>query len=897
MTSVPIWCPQAFKPVASNAYNRTGSHLLRLIAICMADISKRLEKAGKFLQKGKVDSALEEYLSILDVDPGNDKVRHTAADLFLQINRPEEAGSLLSELFDRELAVGDNARAAVTFKKLARVAPPKLGQILRFAQAAERNGSRREAIEAYNTAVNGFLQQGRENEALSAMRRMVALDPDPRNMKRLADMASKLQDRETAADVLVKLAIAEEEEGRSAFAWFERAHQQDPGNPHAAFHYGKALFDKGEVERALRAFEPAATAQNSLPEHRKAFALALLAAHRPKDAQPILWQLYLKTPARLDEMGVLLGELLKQQNYKEALELARKIDTQQQRLGTRKEFAEFLRDISAAHPSDAEFLVYLSELFNATNREHDYCETLIQLFQLRYAAGDFSRAADALDRATDADPYLEGSERRLELLHGKIDSNRYRNIASRLQKAGAEPAMDEREEPREELKVLSESEGEPTLLEDLMLQAEIFMQYSMRSKAMERLERIQKLFPHEEKKSEKLRQLYVSAGIVPQYGKASSASAAKAAPEQTVQSISAPAGSAPASGGDGAVDSFARITEITRNIYRQSNVKGVLFAAVNDIGRHWGASRCVAGLCNPGKPPSAALEYCAPGVKQSEVMAIVRLIGVLQGLAVQRGSVVIEDVVKAPELQPLGEHLKALDLKSVLACPLTDGDQHVGILILEQTDTRKSWPSADVVVLKTIADQMVLAVNNAKLRNLMKTLAVTDEQSGLLKRSSYVDVMMTEVKRSLQQNVPMTVMLLNFGKVSVLSREGGEGALETLMQNLGQSIVANIRQTDIAIRYDRTTIALILGDTKDANSSFVIDKFRKVIAGEKVPGTENQVSMTVGIAGAVIQKEYDPVDIVTEVINRAEHALEVANSKGPNSAHAMAPIYESAAIA
>jgi len=889
--------PQAFKVAATNAYNRTGAHFPSLIADLMADISKRLDKAEKYLQKGKVDSALEEYLSILDVDPGNDKVRHTAADLFLQTNRNAEAAALLSELFDRELALGDNTRAGVTYKKLARIAPPKLGQTLRFAQAAERSGYRKEAIEAYTAVVTGFLQEGRENEALSAMRRMAALDPDPRNLKRLGDLASKLNDRETAAEVMLKLGVAEEGEGRSAFTLFERAYQQDPGNPNTAFQFGKALFDKGEVERALQVFETAASVQNSLPEHRKAYALALLAAHRPKEAVAILWQLYLKTPARLDEMGVLLGELLKQQNYKEALELARKIDTQQQRLGTRKEFAAFLRDITESHPPDADFLVYLSELFNATNREHDYCDALIQLFQLRYAAGDFNRAADALDRATDADPYLEGSERRLELLRGKIDSNRYRNIASRLQKAGAEPAMDDqKDEPREDLKVLVETEGEPTLLEDLMLQAEIFMQYSMRAKAMERLERIQKLFPHEEKKSEKLRQLYVSAGIVPQYGKASSESKV-ASPALTVESISAPAGSAPAFGGEGAVDSFARITEITRNIYRQSNVKGVLFAAVNDIGRHWGASRCVAGLCNPGKPPSAALEYCAPGVKQSDVMAIVRLIGVLQGLAVQHGSVVIEDVPKAPELQPLGEHLKALDLKSVLACPLTDGDQQVGVLILEQTDTRKSWPSADVVVLKTIADQMVLAVNNAKLRNLMKTLAVTDEQSGLLKRSSYIDVMMTEVKRSLQQNVPMTVMLLNFGKVSVLSREGGEGALETLMQNLGQSIVANIRQTDIAIRYDRTTIALILGDTKDTNSSFVIDKFRKVIAGVKVPGTENQISMTVGIAGAVIQKEYDPVDIVTEVINRAEQALDVAHSKGPNSSHALAAIYESAAIA
>jgi GGDEF domain-containing protein len=250
-----------------------------------------------------------------------------------------------------------------------------------------------------------------------------------------------------------------------------------------------------------------------------------------------------------------------------------------------------------------------------------------------------------------------------------------------------------------------------------------------------------------------------------------------------------------------------------------------------------------------------------------------------------------------PELAPIQQHLKQLEIKSVLASPLIDCDEHVGILILEQTDNLRQWRSTDIVVLKTIAEQMVLAVNNAKIRNLMKTLAVTDEKSGLLKRSSYIDLMMAEVRRSLQQNAAMTLMLLNFGKAGVLAREAGEAAVEGLMQGVGQSVCASIRQTDTAIRYDRTSIALILGDTKDTNAFFVIDKLRKVFANVKVPGTENPISMTVGIAGAVMHKEYDPVDIVTEVINRAEQALDVALAQGPNSAHALAPTTESAVVA
>jgi len=858
----------------------------------MADISKRIEKAEKYLQKGKVESALEEYLSVLDDDPGNDGARHTAADLFMQLNRGTEASALLSELFDRQIAASDNARAALTYKKLARIGPPKLGQTLRFAEVSERSGSRREALEAYNIAIEGFLGESRENEALSALRRVASIEPDQENLKRLAELSAKLKDVKTAGDSFLKIGISEEKDGHIGFPWYERAYQQDPANSEIGFRYGRGLLDKGDIKGAVEVLEPTANGQGSLPEHREAYAMALVAAHRPLDAYPILWALQEKSPGKLEDIGALIGELLVGQHYEQALELARKLEGQQQRLGARREFITFLRDVTKTHPPDAAFLEYLVELFNSANREHDYCDALIQLFQLRYASGDFLRAADALDRAAEVDPYLEGLERRLELLRGKIDANRYRAIANRLQHAGAETTAGEEEKA-------VETESEPTILEDLMLQAEIFLQYSMRSKAVERLGRIQKLFPREEERTEKLRQLYLNAGLVPEYedepGEEDAASAAAAAKPEAAAAPSQNA--APSLHGEDAVDNFARVTEITRNIYRQSNVKGVLFAAVNDIGRHWKASRCIAGLCNPGKPPSAALEYCAPGVKQSDVMSIVRTIAVLQNLAMQRGSVAIENVSAAPELAGVQQHTKAADVKSVLASPLCDGDEHVGILILEQTDRQRQWRATDMVVLKTIADQMVLAVNNAKLRNLMKTLAVTDEKSGLLKRASYLDVMMAEVKRSLQTTAAMTLMLLNFGKASTLAREAGEAAMEGMMQSIGQSVCANIRQTDTAVRYDRTTIALVLGDTKDTNAFFVVDKMRKVLANVKIPGTENAISVTVGIAGAVIQKEYDAVDIVTEVINRAEQALDVAISQGPNSAQALAPLAETAAVA
>ena len=71
-----------------------------------ADITRRIDKAEKLLQKGKTPDALAEYLLVLQDDPGNDNVRQLAADLCLSVNKGGLAVQLMGELFDRQVAAG-----------------------------------------------------------------------------------------------------------------------------------------------------------------------------------------------------------------------------------------------------------------------------------------------------------------------------------------------------------------------------------------------------------------------------------------------------------------------------------------------------------------------------------------------------------------------------------------------------------------------------------------------------------------------------------------------------------------------------------------------------------------------------------------------------------------------
>ncbi len=862
----------------------------------MADISKRLEKAEKYLQRSKPEAALEEYLNILADEPRSIQVLQAAADLSVLLDRRQQAVDLFSTLLEQEFEAGESAKGSVTYKKLYKITTPTPTQTFQYAQLTEKR-DRKEALDAYTSALQGFERQKKDKQALAACKRIVELSPTIENLQLTAEKASALGEGKTAATNFVQLGLLQDQESPgSGFPSYERAYNFDQLNFQAIYLYGRGLFSRNAVTECLAVLEPVVTKVKGLPELRELYAHALMAAKRPAEAEPFTWEAFEKDPQQLEEVASLVGVYLDINDTRGALELARKLEAHETAAGRRREFITSMYEMSDRRLATLGFTEYLVKLFDTANREHEYSNTLLKLFQLYYSAGKYGQAGETLDRAAELDPYEPGHAKRLEMLRGRIDDHAYSRIANRFHRTENKSEAPPAAQPAPEMAAPTRGESEPTVLEDFILQAEIYLQYGMRSKALERIERVSKLFPREEQKNEKLRHLYISAGFTPVYQVAEAAARA-AAPESAPKEKAAAAAPppSPAAYAENAVDNFARVTEITRNIYRQANVKSVLFTAVNDIGRHYSASRCVAGLCTVGKPPSAALEYCAPGVKQSDVMAIVKLIGLTQQLAAN-GVVNIPNAKASRELAPAAEHIHALNIESILAVPLLDSGEQSGILILEQT-TPRQWQQTDVVVLRTIAEQMVLAVSNVRLRTLMKTLAVTDEKSGLLKRPSYLDVLLSEVRRSLQQKTPLTLMLLHFGKASAMVKELGEPAVESLMQQIGQSIASHIRQNDVAIRYDLTTIALVLADTTEKNAFLVVDKMRKVLAPTKIPGSERTPPISAGIAEAVLQEKFDAVDMVTEVINRVESALEMARTEGGNKAHSLAPVIQPNGVA
>jgi tetratricopeptide (TPR) repeat protein len=842
-----------------------------------AEVGKRLERAEKLLQKGKTPEALEEYLLVLRDDPENDVVRQLTADLCLSLSRNAEAVKLLGELFERQVTAGDATRASLTYKKLVRHGSPTWQQKFRFGQLLE-GSNKKLAVGTYEAALLDLTKLGKKQEAAEVLDRIVAIEPSQANLLRVAELASELGNRKVAAGAFQRVALAAAVEGADPAQWYERAYQEDASDISIALAYAKSLLLKGQVGAAIFILEPQINAGPVPLEFREAYTDALVAAGRFTEAEPLVWGLFEQNPARVQQVIGLIGSFLDGEQDEDAVALARKLEQFQRRRGERRQFTAIMEDVTATRRPSSQMLEFLSELYNSSNRESDYCSTLLKLFDLYCSTAEFAKAAECLDRSAEVDPYEPGHLKRLDMIKGKVDESRYKVIAARFSSAA---------KPVDEPVHVDERTLGASTLQDLMLQAEILVQYGMRNKAVERLQRIQELFPREEERNEDLQRLYMSAGVTPRY--AGSAPLPPGAPTPAPVAATSPA---PVPDPAADVRTFTRVAEITRKLYHQTTAPAVLSTAVKEIGMQWETTRCIAVMGKAGLPSTAMDEFCAEGTKRLSTGSVGELITSLHNALEGHDPLAIQDAAGEPSLQGAKSALTEAGAATILSIPLTDGEERVGILALIHNRPR-TWQQADMVVLKTLADQMVIALNNAGLRRLVKNLSVTDEKSGLLKRASYLDLLMAESKRAVQNSTPLTVVLMQFGKSGAMVKEHGDAEVQSLMSRAGQMFAANIRSNDLAFRYDTTTIAILLGETAEKEAMLAIEKLRKIVAGLRwaaKDGAQGQAALfSAGVAEAVVRSEFDPVDVVTEVINRVEHALGQAMAQGLGHVIALGP--------
>src|SRR5260370_3931237 len=231
-----------------------------------ADVSKHLDRARRFLEKNRVEDAIEAYLAVLDEAPQHQEATQALGDLYARMDQPDRAAVYYGLLFDLLVEPKDETKALAIYNRFLRsnatVQPPE--RIARHAFLQQRQNHPDEAIEQYTKAAELFAAAGRDEDALFCWERIAQLDPENLPLQlHLAEAGRRIGKNALAARAFLRswrLATASGAEA-DALQLLGRAYKLAPQERSVGLLYAQANLQAGNAVRAAALLEPFAKSE------------------------------------------------------------------------------------------------------------------------------------------------------------------------------------------------------------------------------------------------------------------------------------------------------------------------------------------------------------------------------------------------------------------------------------------------------------------------------------------------------------------------------------------------------------------------------------------------------------------------------------------------------------
>jgi diguanylate cyclase (GGDEF)-like protein len=862
-----------------------------------ADVSKNLERAKRFLEKNRVEDAIQAYLAIIDEAPQHQEATQALGDLYARMEQPDRAAVYYGLLFDLLVEPREEIKALAIYNRFLRSGavqqPPE--RIARYAFLQQKQNRPDEAIEQYTKAAEMFTELGRAEDALFCWERTAQLAPgDPASQLRLGEAAERLGKNALAARAFLRAGQLASAGGASADALklLGRAYKLAPQERSVALLYADATLRAGDAAQAAALLEPFAATEKDAT-FLDTFTDALMRSGKLDRAREMLEPLLREKNEGVTRLFELADLYAKSGQDPKAVEVLATLKRRMFADKHQNQFAAQMDSIGGKHSNSQAILEFWAALHNELNRESQYFEILIKLFDAYLNEGNVAKACDTLEKLVDIDAYDYRNQERLQRLHGRVDDAFLKRLGGRLAKSGVISTASHGQAPS----VSSDSGGTTQsgteegrklqALEDLIVQTEIFLQYSLQTKALERLQKIAAMFPGEEERHPRLRNLYELANWWPEgASKAKTEANAEHAARQVEAVPAAEPSGAGITGKTGVYTAetlrdLSKISEINQKIFRQQTPRAMLNTAVNEVGGYLRTARALAVVGASGRPPEMAAEYCAHGIRPAPGAQVVLLLAHMEKAQPDELGGLIVDATEGSILSELG-------LATALGVVITDKETQApaGMLIVAHAEWRK-WKPNEAYFLQAIGDQMLMSVSHTRLRSLVRRMGVSDERTGLLSRSSYQSCLLNEADRSRSQGTPLALAILQIDRGAEIIRQQGESPVERFLEQLARSLQPIVRQNDVAVKYTSWSLAFILPDTTLAGAQNLADKLRRAASGVRPPWDSTQITLSAGIVEAVAKPDYESEDIVTDLINRAETSVEEARKQGGDTVVAL----------
>jgi diguanylate cyclase (GGDEF)-like protein len=246
--------------------------------------------------------------------------------------------------------------------------------------------------------------------------------------------------------------------------------------------------------------------------------------------------------------------------------------------------------------------------------------------------------------------------------------------------------------------------------------------------------------------------------------------------------------------------------------------------------------------------------------------------------------IVVESAVEATGaaggvvLGPHGELARAGDPdvgSERLAFPLRVGSSDFGSLVL----TSDSFEADTVETAASLAAQVVVALENARLHRMVERQAMVDSLTGLANRRSLEETLRSELARASRFGDSICVVLADLDDFKQVNDRHGHAAGDEVLKAFAGALRKTVRESDVAGRWGGEEFALVLPGTDAAGGARLAERARAAIEAREVKMPNGDLcSVTASFGVASFPESHE----LGEILAAADSALYAAKGQGKN---------------
>jgi diguanylate cyclase (GGDEF)-like protein len=200
----------------------------------------------------------------------------------------------------------------------------------------------------------------------------------------------------------------------------------------------------------------------------------------------------------------------------------------------------------------------------------------------------------------------------------------------------------------------------------------------------------------------------------------------------------------------------------------------------------------------------------------------------------------------------------------------------MGALQVKSDDPSRVWHENEILLLRTVADQVAVAVNHAGLFAQIQQQALTDALTGCYNRRSFEMQLDKEIMMAKRTREPLSLLMLDLDRFKHLNDTAGHDAGDDALRRLADCFRQELRGVDSAARFGGDEFALILPQADGEGALIVAERVRARVETILIPEFGN-LTASIGIASFPHH-----ANSRAELFRAADDALYAAKRAGRN---------------